>query len=261
MTAEPGLTIDLNADLGEAADPAGRGVEDALIGLVTSVNIACGGHAGDDDTMRRVMDRAAALGCAVGAHPSYPDRAGFGRVRVVMASAELTDSLGEQVGRLERLARAAGVTVRHVKPHGALYHDCSESEAVARAVLEAAMQVRERPVLVGAAGSAALAWWSRWGAATLGEGFVDRRYGVDGRLRPRSEAGALIGVPEEAGHQAVEIALRGRAVAADGSWVAVPARTLGVHADSPSAVGIVRQVRADLEAAGVRVGRVDRKDD
>lgn len=258
MTAEPGFTIDLNADLGEAADPAGRGVEDALIGLVSSVNIACGGHAGDDDTMRRVMDRAAALGCAVGAHPSYPDRAGFGRKRMVMSASDLTDSLAEQIGRLERLARAAGVAVTHVKPHGALYHDCGDSEAIARAVLDAAVRVLQRPVLVGAAGSAVLAWWSRWGGATVGEGFVDRRYGVDGRLRPRSEVGALIGTPEEAGRQAVEIASRGRAVTADGSWVAVPARTLCVHADSLGAVEIVRRVLADLEVAGVRVGRVDR---
>jgi UPF0271 protein len=120
-------------------------------------------------------------------------------------------------------------------------------------VLDAAVRVLQRPVLVGAAGSAALGWWSRWGGATVGEGFVDRRYGVDGRLRPRSEAGALIGLPEDAGRQAVEIALRGRALAADGSWVAVPAKTLCVHADSPGAVGIVRRVRADLEAAGVGV--------
>jgi UPF0271 protein len=252
MTTEAGSTIDLNADLGEAADSAGRGVEDALIGLVSSVNVACGGHAGDDDTMRRVLDRAAVVGCAVGAHPSYPDRAGFGRVRVVMSASDLTDSLAEQIGRLDYLARAAGVVVGHVKPHGALYHDCSDSEVVARAVLDAAVRVLQRPVLVGAAGSAALGWWSRWGGATLGEGFVDRRYGVDGRLRPRSEVGALIGTPEDAGHQAVEIALRGRA-AADGSWVAVPARTLCVHADSPGAVEIVRRVRLDLEAAGVRV--------
>ncbi|MEA5615111.1 5-oxoprolinase subunit PxpA [Nodularia spumigena] len=252
MTTEAGSTIDLNADLGEAVDPAGRGVEDALIGLVSSVNVACGGHAGDDDTMRRVLDLAAGLGCAVGAHPSYPDRAGFGRVRVVMSASDLTDSLAEQIGRLERLAGAAGVVVTHVKPHGALYHDCGDSEAVARTVLDAANRVLERPVLVGAAGSAVLAWWSRWGGATLGEGFVDRRYGADGRLRLRSEAGALIGLPEEAGRQAVEIALRGRA-AADGSWVGVPARTLCLHADSPGAVEIVRRVRADLEAAGVRV--------
>jgi UPF0271 protein len=258
MTAEPGSIIDLNADLGEAADPAGRGVEDALIGLVSSVNIACGGHAGDDDTLRRVLDRAAALGCAVGAHPSYPDRAGFGRVRVAMSASDLTDSLAEQIGRLERLARTAGAAVTHVKPHGALYHDCGDSEAIARAVLDAARRVMDRPVLVGAAGSAAVAWWSRWGAATLGEGFVDRRYGADGRLRPRSEAGALIGLPAEAGRQAVEIAMRGRALAADGSWVAVSARTLCVHADSPGAVEIARRVRMDLEAAGVRVGRVDR---
>lgn len=260
MAVEPTRTIDLNADLGEAADSAGRGVEDALIGLVSSVNIACGGHAGDDDTMRRVLDRAAAVGCAVGAHPSYPDRAGFGRVRVAMLAADLTDSLAEQIGRLDCLARAAGVVVGHVKPHGALYHDCSDFEAIARAVLDAARRVLECPVLVGAAGSAAVAWWSGWGAATLGEGFVDRRYGADGRLRARSEAGALIGLPEEAGRQAVEIALRGRA-AADGSWVGVPARTLCVHADSPGAVEIARRVCLDLEAAGVRVSSVYQKEE
>ncbi len=248
--------IDLNADLGEASDPHAQRIEDALIGLVSSVNIACGGHAGDDASMLRVLDLAAARGCSVGAHPSYPDRAGFGRVRVPMSPGDLASAIGEQVGRLAELARARGVPVAHVKPHGALYHDCSRSEPTARAVLDAATLIIGRPALVGPAGSQALAWWSQWGSVVVAEGFADRRYEPDGALRPRDRAGAILDAPAEAARQSVDIALRGQVLASDGSWVRVPAQTLCVHADTPGAVALAQRIRRELEAAGIRIGPV-----
>ncbi len=250
------LAVDLNADLGEAHDPAGQATEDALVGLVTSVNIACGGHAGDDDTMRRVLELAAADSRAVGAHPSYPDRTGFGRVRPAISSPDLKASIAAQIMRLNRAAESVGLRLTHVKPHGALYHDCAKDEEVARVVLEAVHEaaggtVRRLP-LVGAAGSRALAWWRRWEAPTIAEAFVDRRYGPDGSLRGRGLPGALVASPEEAGRQALEIVLR-RRVPAGGTFVPLHARTLCLHADTPGVLSIARRVRADLQAAGIAV--------
>jgi UPF0271 protein len=247
--------IDLNADLGEQETPRGRAAEAALFGVVSSVNIACGGHAGSRDPMSRALDLAARRGLAAGAHPSYPDRAGFGRVRMVMAAEELEASLREQIGMLAAAAAEAGVRLAHVKPHGALYHAASEDEATARAVFDAARAVDPGLRLIGAAGSRALAWWRGFGAVVGAEAFADRGYGADGRLLARGTPGAMIGSVERAAAQAVAIA-RGVVTAVDGTEVAVDAQTICVHADTPGAVDLAVGVRAALVASGVRVASI-----
>lgn len=247
--ASAGLWIDLNADIGEMADAAGIGIERALAGLVSSVNIACGGHAGDAHSMRRVLGWAVEHGLALGAHPSYPDRDGFGRRRVELPPGVLRDSVAEQVGRLDELARAAGVGLAYVKAHGALYHDLSEREDLARAVFEA---VGDRALMV-AAGSRALDWWRSWGGKVIGEGFVDRRYEADGRLRARTFDDALITDPAAAAQQALDIVRQGRVRAVDGSAVRVEAASLCVHADTPGAVEIAQEVRRVLLESGVGI--------
>lgn len=248
-------TIDLNCDLGERpATPAGEPdpIDAALIAEVSSVNIACGGHAGDGASMRAVATRAIALGRAIGAHPSYPDRAGFGRRELPMAAGPLEHAIAGQLLALERVVRALSGRLRHVKPHGALYH-AADREDVALAIAGAARRVAPHAVLVGRAGSRAVDVWRAFGADVLVEAFADRRYRGDGALLPRHEPGAIIDAPEEAAAQAVAIGLGLEFAAGDGGRLRVEAGTVCVHGDTPGAVAVARAVRRSLEEAGLRV--------
>lgn len=233
------MRIDLNADVGE-----GDG-EEPLYGLVTSVNVACGGHAGDPGSMARAIGRALRAGAAVGAHPSYPDREGFGRRPMAIPSRELTRILHRQIAALAEAAAAAGTAVGHVKPHGALYHDASEP-AIADAIADAAAGFEPPLVLVGLAGSPGLATWSRRGLPVAAEGFADRAYESDGSLRPRDREGALLLDPRRAAEQALRL-VRAGAV-----------QTLCVHGDTPGAAAILAAVRAALREAGVAVAPLGR---
>jgi UPF0271 protein len=244
--------IDLNADVGESFGPWPMGADEALIPLVSSVNVACGAHAGDPATLLRTVAFAAEHRVAVGAHPGYPDLAGFGRRDLDMSPADLRASLVVQVGAVIAAGRVAGVTVRHVKPHGALYNRAARDDQLARVVAEAIAALDPTLVLVGLAASASLTAGRAAGLRVLAEGFADRRYEVDGSLRSRTLPGALLG-PEDAAAQAVSIARDGRVVASDGSTLAVAADTLCVHGDSPGAVEVAAAVRAALKAAGLRV--------
>lgn len=208
--------------------------------------------------MRWAVRLAAARGCRAGAHPSYPDRTGFGRTRMEIPARELTASVTEQIRTLASVAAESGVRLTHVKPHGALYHEASADEAVARAVFEAARDSGLSLRLVGAAGSRAVRWWGAWGAAVIEEGFMDRVYEPDGSLRSRSRAGALIESTEVAAAQAVSLACGGAVTASDGLAVSVAARTLCVHADTPGAVALARGVVEALSRAGVAVRAHDR---
>lgn len=241
-------TIDLNCDLGE--DPAAASRDETLAGLVTSLNIACGGHAGDDASMRRMLALAVRLGRAAGAHPSYPDRAGFGRMTMEMPRAALTAALRAQLARFAELAAEAGVAMSHVKPHGALYHAAAHRPDVAGALFDAMGEATPGAAAVLPWGAPAAEWAAARGVRVFIEAFADRRYLPDGGLAPRGEADALLNA-DAAAAQAVSIAL-GRGVMARGG-VAVPVRaeTICVHADTPDAVEIARRVRARLESASV----------
>lgn len=247
--------IDLNADVGESGTGLTDGTEEALIEQVTSVNVACGGHAGDDRTMAAVIELALRHGAAIGAHPAYPDRANFGRIVMPIEPAALEASLREQVDSLDRLARRAGAVISHVKPHGALYNRAAENPAVAASIARALEAWRGRIHLVGLAGSLMIDIWRRAGYAVLAEAFADRRYEPDGRLRPRSHADALLPAPEEAARQALGLALHHRALTHDGREVSVLADTLCIHGDTPGAPAIARAVRRALAEAGVPVRR------
>ena len=235
-----GRSIDLNADAGE--DPAALrdGREAALYLAVTTVNIACGGHAGDAGSVCAAVALAAEHGCRVVAHPSYPDRAGFGRCRVAMGESSLAACVQEQVALLAEAASAAGLGVPALKPHGALYHAQCEDESVCRAVAFAA---EGRAVVTprGAWGERARGWYGLLGTPTVIEGFCDRLSGADGRLAPRGSPGAVLDSPEAAADLAA-------ALACD------PAvETLCVHGDSAGAAGLALAVRARLERGGVVV--------
>jgi UPF0271 protein len=248
-------TIDLNADVGESFGPWPMGADEAIIPLVSSVNVACGAHAGDPVTMLATCELAVRHGAVIGAHPGYPDLAGFGRRDLAMSAAELRASLVVQIGVVQAAARLAGGVVRHVKPHGALYNLVARDRGVAETVASAIRDLEPGLVLVGLAGSASLDAGRAAGLVVAAEGFADRCYEADGSLRSRSLPGALL-APLDAAAQAVSIARDGVVVAHDGSRVAVRADTICVHGDSPEAVAVARAVRTALEGAGIGIAPV-----
>jgi UPF0271 protein len=262
-------SIDLNCDVGEIPSLIADGTDDRLLAQVTSANIACGGHAGDETTMAATIRSALRHGCAVGAHPGYDDQAHFGRRRLDLPLDRVAVMVGDQVSRLAAMAHAAGTGLVHVKPHGALYNAAADdrdlASAIARGVRAAARGETTAPGastrkggeilprLVGLAGSASLDVYRESGFTVAAEAFADRRYEPDGRLRSRALPGALLEDPDEAAAQAVSIARDGRVTASDGSSLTVAAGTLCLHGDTPGAVRIAAAVRAALAAAGIPV--------
>lgn len=249
--------IDLNADVGESFGPWPMGADEGLIPLVSSVNIACGAHAGDPATILRTAELAVRHGVAIGAHPGYPDLAGFGRRELAMSPDDLRASIVVQVGAVRAAARVAGGEVRHVKPHGALYNRAARDEGLAAVVAGAVRDLDPGLVLVGLAGSASVAAGRAAGLAVLEEAFADRRYEADGTLRARTLPGALLG-PADAAAQAVAIAGDGWVIASGGERLAVRADTICVHGDSPGAVEVAAAVAAALRGAGVRIAATGR---
>jgi UPF0271 protein len=247
-------SIDLNADLGEASDAAGAATERALLGLVTSAHIACGGHAGDDGSMRAIVQAALDAGVRVGAHPSYPDRAGFGRRPMEMAVSDLASALAGQISALIDVAASLGAEVCSVKPHGALYGEVGGDAATFDALAGVLVDLCDPgTALVLPAGSPAVAWAGRAGLAVLEEGFADRAYRADGGLVARQDPGSVFGEPERAAAQALGLATRGAVAAVDGTTLTLAVDTLCLHGDSPHALAMARAVRAALAAAGIAV--------
>jgi UPF0271 protein len=245
-------TIDLNCDLGEIPLHIERGLDEKLMDVVTSVNIACGGHAGDEDSMLATVRAAHRRGLAIGAHPSYPDRANFGRQEVQMAPDELVDAILAQLLALSRVVRSCGAVLHHVKPHGALYHVAARDPEVAEAVAAACARFGQDVILVGLAGSPMLAVCRAAGFRVVGEGFVDRRYEADGTLRPRHLDGALL-TAAEAEIQALRLTEREEVVTQGGQVIPVSAQTLCVHGDGPLALDVATAVHRALTSVGVAV--------
>jgi 5-oxoprolinase (ATP-hydrolysing) subunit A len=241
--------LDLNADLAEGFGTWSLTDDDALLDVVTSANVACGFHAGDPATMRRVCARAVENGVVIGAQVSYRDLAGFGRRFVDADPDELTADLLYQVGALREFARAAGGEVRYLKPHGALYNAVVHHDAQAAAVVEAA-RVAGLPVL-GLPGSRFLARAREAGLTTYAEAFGDRGYTPEGTLVPRGEDGALLPDADAVVERARRLATDGVIVAVDGTEIPTEAASLCLHGDSAGAVESARRVAEALRAAGV----------
>ncbi|GAA2364404.1 5-oxoprolinase subunit PxpA [Streptomyces cuspidosporus] len=249
------LTIDLNADLGEGFGHWRLTDDDALLSVVTSANVACGFHAGDPSTMRRVCELAAERGVRVGAQVSYRDLAGFGRRAMDVPPRELADEIAYQIGALRVFARAAGADVAYVKPHGALYNRCVRDPAQAAAVVEGVLLAADGvplPVL-GLPGSRLHEAAGAAGLPVVSEGFADRAYTAAGTLVPRGEPGAVIDDPGAVVKRSLGLARDGSVTSIDGEPVQVAVRSLCVHGDTPGAADLARRVRAELAAAGVRV--------
>ncbi|HVP63957.1 MAG TPA: 5-oxoprolinase subunit PxpA [candidate division Zixibacteria bacterium] len=247
------LAIDLNADMGESTELLASGADAELMKYITSANIACGGHAGDAETMRATLLLAKANGVAAGAHPSYPDRDNFGRTAMEMPVEALERCVYEQLAALAAIAAEVGVALMHVKPHGALYHACNQSEDVARALARASLRCSPKLLLVGQANSCALQWWRESGAQVAGEAFADRAYETDGTLRKRGLPGAVLASADLAVSQALSIARDHCVRSIGGIEIAVEANTICLHSDTPGAADFARKVRSALERAGVRV--------
>jgi 5-oxoprolinase (ATP-hydrolysing) subunit A len=245
--------LDLNCDAGEAFGPWPMGDDAALIPLMTSVNVACGAHAGDPLVMRRTVELARRHGVAVGAHPGYPDLQGFGRRALALSAAEVETSVLAQIGALSGVARALGVALRHVKAHGALYNAASDDPALAEAVAGAVRAYDADLVLVARAGSVQVAAGRAVGLRVAEEAFADRGYDARGHLLPRGEAGALIIDPEVAAERATALVRAGGLHAVDGAWLSLSSDTLCIHSDTPGAAALAAAVRSALVAAGVRL--------
>ena len=245
--------VDLNADLGEGYGAWSLGDDEALLGTVTSANVACGFHAGDPSTIRRTCLSAARSSVRIGAQVSYPDLAGFGRRAMSIPFEELRDLVLYQLGTLDGFAQVAGTEVAYVKPHGALYHACWDDRVSARAVVEAAIEYDPSLVILGPAGSMLLAEAERIGLEQAEEVFADRAYTADGHLVPRSEPGAVLQDLESVVARVLRAVGEGEIEAVDGTVVRTAVRSICVHSDTPDAVGLARGVRSALEDAGIGV--------
>ena len=241
-------SIDLNSDIGEGAP-----YDDELLHIVSSANIACGGHAGDAETMARTVRSAIANGVAVGAHPGYPDKVKFGRESGFMRGNELYESLTGQVTALADIAAELGAKLTHVKPHGALYNDAVRDRELADIIARVTAEAPGSPAFMGMANTELEAAAKHHGLAFLAEAFIDRAYEADGTLVSRKEPGAVHEDMNVATTQAVRLAESGQVTARSGDQVTVRADTLCIHGDTPGAAEKARAVRDVLEAHGIEI--------
>lgn len=246
-------SIDLNADLGEYVGFAGASRDAAILDVVTSANIACGVHAGDREVMRRTVDAAFTRGVSIGAHPSFPDREGFGRREMKMPETELSDEIVAQVEALRECCAAAGAKLRYVKPHGALYNVATRDEDVARVIAQAVKRVDASLTLLGLFNSPMIEEGERAGLTVASEGFPDRGYLADGRLVPRSRDDAVLHDAKTVAKRAIRMARDGYVESVEGTRVAVMPDSLCIHGDNPEAIELVRATREALEASGLTV--------
>ncbi|WP_405080276.1 LamB/YcsF family protein [Paenibacillus chitinolyticus] len=248
------VSIDLNCDMGESYGAYRFGRDEELLESISSANIACGFHAGDPGVMRRTVALCLEQGVAVGAHPGLPDLAGFGRREMAVGAEEVYELTLYQLGALQAFVQAEGGTLRHVKPHGALYHMAAARGDLADAVARAALRVSGGAlVLLGPPGSELLRAGKAHGLRTAAEAFADRTYRPDGTLTPRTEPGALLSDPAQAAAQVLRLVRDGVVTGACGETVPLAAETVCVHGDGPHAAAIARSVRAALDEAGVAV--------
>ena len=246
--------IDLNCDVGE-----GSGADAEVLAHVTSANIACGFHAGGPASMRATVALAASRGVAVGAHPAFADPGGFGRRSTRAGAEETYEIILYQIGALWAFAAAAGIQLRHVKPHGTLYNLAAAEPAIAAAVARAVRDVDRRLVLFGLAGSHLLAAGREAGLRTASEVFADRAYQRDGSLVPREVAASVIADPQEVVWRAVRMAREGRVQTTAGTDVIVRAETICVHSDTPGAPNLARALKSALVAEGFTLRAVSRR--
>lgn len=245
------MQIDLNADLGESFGPWVMGHDEAMLGLVTSANIACGGHAGDPETMFATLKQAADRGVSVGAHPGFADREGFGRRIIPMSPGEVTRMVTAQIGALVGMAGLAGARVGYVKPHGALSNLASRDDDVSGAICDAIAAFDQPLALLAISGTRMEQVGKARGLTVFSEIFADRAYQADGQLVPRSTPGAVLHDASEAADRLVAFLETGRMPVLGGGDIALDAQSICVHGDNPAAVETAAKIREALTAQGV----------
>ena len=250
-------TIDLNADIGEAATSEGQASEREILKYISSANIACGGHAGNDETMQTTVKAAKAEGVVIGAHPGYPDPYNFGRKSMSLENKQfatmLRKSLTEQIVRLSEIAAEHGARVAYVKPHGALYNDAVKSQAHADLIAQVIAEIDPSLSFLGGPNSEMGEAAARSGLTFISEGFIDRRYTDDGHLQSRTQDGAVIKDQSARLDQTRSLVMDGLVTTATGKTLAINARSLCLHGDSPAAAETARQVRAAIEGMGAQI--------
>lgn len=246
-------SLDLNCDMGESYGAWPMGNDAAILPLVSSANIACGFHGGDPGTMRKTVQEALANDVALGAHPSLPDLAGFGRRVMQITPQEAYDMVVYQVGALAGVAASQGARLHHVKAHGALYNMAAKDGALARAICTAVRDVDDELVLYGLAGSLLVSEGQAAGLKVAQEVFADRSYQDDGSLTPRTQPGAMITDADRAVAQVLRMVQEGSVVSVSGKVVPLQADTLCIHGDQPDALLFAGAIRAALQDAGIAV--------
>jgi len=250
------MYIDLNSDMGESFGAYTIGADEEILRWVTSANVACGWHGGDPHVMRQTVARAKALGVAVGAHPSYPDLLGFGRRPMQITRQEARDYMLYQIGALRAFVVAAGLTLQHVKPHGAIYNVAAKDRELSLGIAEAVKEAGGDLILMGLPDSEMLRAGQEVGVRVAREAFGDRAYNEDGSLVSRKIAGSLITDPDEVAERVIGLA-QGRVVAVTGKEIRFQADTICLHGDTPGAATIARRVRERLEKEGAQVRPLD----
>jgi UPF0271 protein len=248
MRTKVARSIDLNCDIGE-----GSGNDEEILPHVTSINIACGYHAGDPATMRKTVGLAIDHGVAIGAHPGLPDRANFGRREMSVTPQEIYDLVLYQAGALAAFARAAGDAVTHLKPHGALYNMAAKDAAIAQAIAEATRDFDHACILVGLAASELIKAGENAGLRTASEAFADRTYQADGSLTPRDSVDALIHHSAAAAERVLKMVLHSAVTSQQGTEIPLLADTICIHGDSPAAADMAKTIHERLQQAGIEV--------
>ena len=247
------LTIDLNCDMGESFGPWRMGADADVMPNITSANIACGAHAGDPSVMRYTVRLARDAGVAVGAHPGFADLQGFGRREIRADPAEIENSMLAQIGALAAIARAEGMTLRHVKAHGELYNMAARDRALADAIARAIKAFDPGLIMFALPASLMIEAGRAVGLRVAAEGFADRAYQPDGSLMPRSKPGAVIRDPDAVVSRAIRMVRDGVVLTPDGKEISLRVETICVHGDTPGAADLTRRIHDGLDGAGIRV--------
>lgn len=247
------LSIDLNCDMGESFGAWQMGRDGELMDFVSSINIACGFHAGDAGVIRQTVETAAEKGVAIGAHPSFPDLQGFGRREMRLSAQEIFDIVLYQVSAVKGICEAFGAKLRHVKPHGALYNQAAKDAEIAEAIAEAVKRIDENLIFYGLSGSFLISEAEKLGLKTMSEVFADRTYQANGSLTPRSESNALIKNAETAALQVLQMIKEKSVTATSGERVAITAETVCIHGDGENALEFAKMINAKLTENGIEI--------
>lgn len=248
------LSIDLNCDMGESFGAWTMGNDAKLMDYVSSINVACGFHAGDASTIRKTVETALKKGVKIGAHPGFPDLQGFGRREMKLTATEVFDIVLYQVSALKGICEAYGTKLHHVKPHGALYNQAAKNPEIAEAIAKAVKKIDEKLIFYGLAGSHLISEAERIGMQTASEVFADRTYQPDGTLTSRSQPNALIHDTEKSLEQVWQMISQKKVKAVNGEIIPIKAETICIHGDGTNALEFAKSINRFLHSKGIKIG-------